>query len=215
VIGERDPAKQTPEFSDMMTYMEINPDWTIPRSIVGRQYLAGLQANPYAHGQLQVIDGAGRVIDRSRINFAAYNARTMPFNLRQPPGPSNPLGKVKFMFPNPYAIYLHDTPTQNLFGHDVRAYSNGCIRLQEPEEFAYVLLAAQNADPVAAFQNVYRSGQQTRVYLDDPVPVHLVYRTAFTNIRGEMNYRADIYGRDARIFDALMRAGVEVSGVRG
>jgi len=215
VIGERDPVKQTPEFSEMMTYLEINPDWTIPRSIVGRQYLAGLQANPYAHSQLQVIDGAGRVIDRSRINFAAYTARTMPFNLRQPPGPSNPLGKVKFMFPNPWAIYLHDTPTQNLFSHDVRAYSNGCIRLQDPEEFAYILLGAQSDDPEGMFQRIYRSGQQTRVFLDDPVPVHLVYRTAFTNIRGEMNYRADVYGRDALIFDALIRAGVAFSRVQG
>jgi murein L,D-transpeptidase YcbB/YkuD len=215
VIGDRDPDKQTPEFSDMMTYMEINPDWTIPRSIVGRQYLAGLQANPNAHSYLQVIDGAGRVVDRSRVNFAAYSARTLPFNLRQPPGPSNPLGKVKFMFPNPWAIYLHDSPARNLFTHDVRAYSSGCVRLKDPDEFAYALLAAQTDDPRGLFDGIYRSGQQTRVYLDDPVPVHLVYRTAFTNIRGEMNYRADIYGRDAQVFDALMRAGVAISRVQG
>ncbi len=208
IIGERRSELQTPEFSDMMTYMEINPDWTIPRSIVGRSYLAALQANPYAHGQLQVIDGAGRVVPRDRIDFTAYTARTMPFNLRQPPGPSNPLGKVKFMFPNPWAIYLHDTPTRSLFNTEVLAHSNGCIRLQDPEEFAHVLLAAQTDDPEGKFHRIWRSGQQTRVYLDNPVPVHLVYRTAFTDTRGALNFRPDVYRRDAMLYDALMRAGV-------
>ena len=211
IIGQRDSSRQTYEFSELMTYMEINPDWTIPRSMVGRSYLGALQANPYAHGHLQVIDGAGRVVDRGRVNFRRYSARTLPFNLRQPPGPSNPLGKVKFMFPNPHAIYLHDTPDQGLFGNEVRAFSNGCIRLNDPEEFAHVLLARQTDDPVGYFDRIYRSGQQTRVYLDDPVPVHLVYRTAFTNVRGEMNYRGDVYDRDAMVLEALRRAGVPLS----
>jgi len=215
IIGETRRELQTYEFSELMTYMEINPDWTIPREMVGRSYLAALQANPYAHGQLQLVDGAGRVIDRSRVNFSAYTARTMPFNLRQPPGPSNPLGKVKFMFPNPHAIYLHDTPTRNLFGHEVRAFSNGCIRLNDPEAFAHVLLARQVEDPVAYFDRIWRSGRQTRVYLDDPVPVHLVYRTAFTDVRGALHHRADVYGRDAAILAALIRAGVQVPGAGG
>ncbi len=214
IIGEARRETETYEFSELMTYMEINPDWTIPRGMVGRSYLAALQANPYAHSQLQVIDGAGRVVSRDRINFAAYTARTLPFNLRQPPGPSNPLGKVKFMFPNPHAIYLHDTPTRNLFGHEVRAFSNGCIRLNDPEEFAHLLLARQVDDPVAYFDRIYRSGQQTRVYLDDPVPVHLVYRTAFTDPRGQLSFRADVYGRDARIATALERAGVRMGVTR-
>jgi len=208
IIGERKDETQTPEFSELMTYLEINPDWTVPRSIVGRTYLAAMQANPYAHPQFEVIDGAGRVVPREMIDFSAYTARTMPFNLRQPPGPSNPLGKVKFMFPNPWAIYLHDTPTVSLFNTEVRAHSNGCIRLQDPEEFAHVLLAAQSDDPVGLFHRIWRSGEQTRVFLDDPVPVHLVYRTAFTDARGVLNFRNDVYGRDAMLFAALMRAGV-------
>jgi L,D-transpeptidase YcbB len=213
IIGQRDRALQTPEFSEKMTYMEINPDWTIPRSIIGRSYLGALQANPYAHGQLQVIDSYGRVVDRSQIDFAAYSARNLPFNLRQPPGPSNPLGKVKFMFPNPHAIYLHDTPERSLFNTRVKAHSNGCVRLKDPEEFAYMLLERQVDDPVDHFHRIHRSGQQTRVYLDDPVPVHLVYRTAFTDVRGDMNFRDDVYGRDAAIFEELQRAGVEMPDV--
>lgn len=213
IIGERSREKQTYEFSEYMTYMEINPDWTIPRGMIGRSYLAALQANPYAHGHLQVIDGAGRVIDRGSVNFSRFTANTLPFNLRQPPGPNNPLGKVKFMFPNPHAIYLHDTPSRGLFNSDLRAYSNGCIRLNDPEEFAYELLSRQVDDPVEYFHRIHRSGQQTRVYLDEPIPVHLVYRTAFTNVRGEMNYRDDVYGRDATIFEALRRAGVVMPGL--
>jgi len=215
IIGERTHNVQTPEFSELMTYMEINPDWTIPRSIVGRSYMAGLQANPNAHRQLQVLDPQGRVVPRDRINFAAYTARNMPFTLRQPPGPSNPLGKVKFMFPNPHAIYLHDTPDRRLFNTQVRAHSNGCVRLQDPEEFAYILLAPQSDDPEGEFQRILRSGQQTRVFLDDPVPVHLVYRTAFTDVRGALNFRDDVYGRDALVFDALRRAGLELPGLNG
>ena len=213
IVGQRQTNLQTPEFSEDMTYMEINPDWTIPRSIIGRSYMAALQANPYAHGQLQVIDSRGRVVDRSRVNFAAYSARTLPFNLRQPPGPSNPLGKVKFMFPNPYAIYLHDTPEQSLFNTRVLAHSNGCVRLNDPEEFAHILLAPQVDDPQAHFERIHRSGQQTRVYLDTPVPTHLVYRTAFTDVRGAMNFREDVYSRDDAVIEALLSAGVELNGL--
>ncbi len=213
IIGERRTNLQTPEFSEDMTYMEINPDWTIPRSIIGRSYMAALQANPHAHGQLQVIDSQGRVVDRSRVNFAAYSARNLPFKLRQPPGPSNPLGKVKFMFPNPYAIYLHDTPERNLFNTSVLAHSNGCVRLEDPEEFAHILLAPQVEDPQAHFDRIHRSGQQTRVYLDTPVPTHLVYRTAFTDVRGKMNFRDDVYSRDEAVIEALLSAGVELNGL--
>ncbi len=208
VIGAADPAKRTPEFSDRMTYMELNPDWTVPRGIISRDYLPRLQNNPGALGHLQVLDRRGRVIPRSQIDFTAYSARNFPFTLRQAPGPSNALGTVKFMFPNPHAIYLHDTPERHLFGRESRAYSNGCIRLNDPHDFAYALLAGQEADPETFFHATLRTGRQTRVNLQTPVPIHLVYRTAFSTPRGKMNYRRDVYGRDARIFEALSRAGV-------
>ncbi len=208
VIGASDPAKRTPEFSDRMTYMEVNPDWTVPRGIIGRDYLPRLQSNPGALGHLQVLDRRGRVVPRSQIDFTAYSARSFPYTLRQAPGPSNALGTVKFMFPNPYAIYLHDTPDRHLFGRESRAYSNGCVRLNDPHDFAYKLLEKQEADPVGVFQATLRSGRQTRLNLQTPVPIHLVYRTAFSSPKGKMSYRRDVYGRDARIFDALSRAGV-------
>lgn len=205
VVGAQASDRQTPEFSDRMTYLEINPDWTLPRSILARSYWGALAAGGARH--LQIVDARGRVVPRESINFARYTPANFPFNVRQPPGPSNALGEVKFMFPNPYAIYLHDTPERHLFRTTVRTHSSGCIRLNDPRDFAYELLSRQSDDPRALYHRVLNSGQQTRVFLDEPVPVHLVYRTAFTNVRGELNFRDDMYGRDARIFDALRNAG--------
>lgn len=205
VVGAQDSEKVTPEFSDMMSYLEINPDWTLPRSILARSFWGALASGGAQH--LQITDASGRVVPRSAINFGRYTPANFPFNVRQPPGPTNALGEVKFMFPNPYAIYLHDTPERHLFDTTVRTHSSGCIRLHEPREFAYELLSRQTDDPKGLYHSVLDSGQQTRVYLDTPVPVHLVYRTAFTDVHGALNFRSDVYGRDANIYDALVRAG--------
>jgi len=209
VVGSTVADKRTPEFSHIMTYMEVNPDWTVPPGIIRRDYLPKLRANPGALSHLKVVDSRGREVPRSQINFAAYTERNFPFNLRQPPGPSNALGRVKFMFPNPWSIYLHDTPDKHLFAREARAYSSGCVRLNDPFEFAYALLARQEDDPRRAFHRVLDTGRQERIFLKDPVPVHLDYRTAFTDARGRVQYRADIYGRDAVIHAALLRAGVD------
>ena len=210
VIGHQDPDRRTPEFSDLMDHMVINPSWFVPRSIVVGEYLPLLRANPGAVGHIQIVDSRGRVVPRQ--SFAQYSARSFPYSMRQPPGPRNALGSVKFMFPNKYNIYLHDTPAQNLFTHTVRTYSHGCIRLDDPHEFAYNLLARQEADPVGYFNRILNSGAETRVNLKEPVPVHLIYRTAFTQAKGQMNYRRDVYGRDARIWQALANAGVRLGG---
>nr|WP_244437518.1 L,D-transpeptidase family protein [Roseivivax isoporae] len=203
VIGATSPDRRTPEFSDEMDHMVINPSWYVPRSIIRNEYLPQLQRNPYAVSHLQIIDSRGRVVNRAR-GFGS----NFPYSMRQPPGPNNALGKVKFMFPNKYNIYLHDTPAKHLFAHDVRAYSHGCIRLNEPFEFAYTLLAAQEADPEGFFHARLRTGAEARVNLETPVPVHLIYRTAYTQAKGNVQYRADIYGRDGRIWAALEDAGV-------
>jgi murein L,D-transpeptidase YcbB/YkuD len=210
VVGAQDPEKRTPEFSDMMRYLEINPDWTLPRSILARSYWGALANGGARH--LEIVDARGRVVPRSSINFGAYTPANFPFNVRQPPGPTNALGEVKFMFPNPYAIYLHDTPERHLFNTTVRTHSSGCIRLNDPRAFAYELLSLQSDDPQGLYHRVLNSRQQTRVYLDDPVPVHLVYRTAFTDVQGRLNFRNDIYGRDAKIYDALVQAGAVQPG---
>ncbi len=212
VIGAQTDGRQTPEFSDRMTYLEINPDWTLPRSIIARSYWGALSAGGARH--LQIVDARGRVVPRDQINFARYTPANFPFNVRQPPGPNNALGEVKFMFPNPYAIYLHDTPERHLFRTTVRAHSSGCIRLNDPREFAYELLSRQTDDPRGLYHSTLNTRQQTRIFLEEPVPVHLVYRTAFTDVRGALNFRADVYGRDARIYEALRALGAAGSDMQ-
>jgi L,D-transpeptidase YcbB len=215
VIGKDEDGRHTPEFSDMMEYMVVNPSWSVPRSITVNEYLPLLQRNPNAVRHLNVIDGNGRVVPRGAVNFAAYSARTFPFALRQAPSDGNALGLVKFMFPNQYNIYLHDTPAKDLFAHEVRAYSHGCVRLGSPFDFAYTLLAAQTDDPQGTFARALRGGNETTVRLDVPLPVHLVYFTAWPGAKGQMGYRSDVYGRDRDIWTALGAAGVAMMGVQG
>ncbi len=215
VVGADKEDRRTPEFSDLMEFMVVNPTWNVPRSITVKEYLPQLKRNPNAVRHLQLVDGRGRKVGRSGIDFTQYDERTFPFNLKQPPSRGNALGLVKFMFPNPYNIYLHDTPQKKLFRHNVRAYSHGCIRLQKPFEFAYALLAPQMKNPKEYFHKVLATGRETQIDLKEPVPVHLIYRTAFTTPKGRVHYRRDIYGRDAKIFRALSGAGVAIRGLRG
>jgi L,D-transpeptidase YcbB len=215
VIGKDEEDRHTPEFSDLMEYMVVNPSWSVPRSITVNEYLPLLQRNRNAVGHLDLIDRNGRVVPRGNVNFAAYTERTFPYALRQDPSDRNALGKVKFMFPNPYNIYLHDTPAKDLFNQEVRAYSHGCIRLGSPIDFAYAMLAVQTDAPQEVFDRALRTGNETSVRFDVPVPVHLVYFTAWPDARGQMGYRRDVYGRDGGIWRALNAAGVEMMGVQG
>ena len=214
VIGKVGADTESPEFSGLMEYMVVNPTWSVPRSIVVKEYLPMLKRNANAQGQLQVIDRAGRVVPRSAINFAAYTDKSFPFALRQPPSDGNALGKVKFMFPNPYNIYMHDTPSKSLFDKDVRAFSHGCIRVASPFDLAYVLLTPQSDDPQGLFESYLVGGREAVLNFATPIPVHLVYFTAWPNEKGMMSYAADIYGRDAAIFEALTSAGVALPGVQ-
>ena len=215
VVGANDPDRRSPEFSDVMEFMVINPSWYVPRSIVTKEYLPMLQRNPNAVRQLDVTDSRGRIVSRSSVNFNQYDEKTFPYSMRQGPSEGNALGLVKFIFPNKYNIYLHDTPSKSLFGREVRAFSHGCIRLNDPFDFAYALLAKQTTDPQGFFQSRLNTGAEARVNLQAPVPVHIVYRTAFTHVNGQLQFRRDVYGRDASIWNALARAGVAVRAVQG
>lgn len=215
VIGAQNPDRQSPEFSDVMEFMVINPSWYVPRSIVTKEYLPKLKANPNAVSHIEITDRNGRKVNRNAVDFTQFSARSFPFAMRQPPSQSNALGLVKFMFPNQYNIYLHDTPAKNLFGREVRAYSHGCIRLADPFDFAYALLARQSDDPEGFFQSKLATGKEVTVNLEQPVPVHIMYRTALVDSKGRMEYRRDIYGRDAKIWEALSKAGVALRAVQG
>jgi murein L,D-transpeptidase YcbB/YkuD len=190
-----------------MEHMVINPSWYVPRSIITKEYLPKLQSNPNAVGHIEITDRRGRQVNRGAVDFTQFTARNFPFAMRQPPSKRNALGLVKFMFPNKHNIYLHDTPQKSLFSREVRAFSHGCIRLAQPFEFAYALLAKQEEDPKAFFHRVLGTGRETKVELENPVPVHLIYRTAYI--------RRDVYKRDSKIWQALQKAGVALPDVQG
>ncbi|WP_241559881.1 L,D-transpeptidase family protein [Solirhodobacter olei] len=212
VIGKNTKDTRTPEFSNTMRYMDVNPVWNVPKSIATKEYLPAFQKDPNADSQLVLINQSGQIVDRSTVDFSQYDQNNFPFELKQPPSRDNALGLVKFMFPNRYNIYLHDTPSKYLFKYDRRDFSHGCVRLQKPFDLAYLLLGWQNPDPKAEFQRALATKDQQTIDLKSPLPVHLVYFTAIPSLTGHMQYRRDIYGRDGRIFAALQQAGVALPG---
>jgi murein L,D-transpeptidase YcbB/YkuD len=185
--------------------MVINPSWWVPRSIAQRSYIPNILAGGSTY--MQLVAG-GRPVNRASIDMSRYTVGNFPFDLRQPPGPRNALGTVKFMFPNRHAIYLHDTPDQHLMEREVRAFSSGCIRLDDPHDFAYHLLARQTDDPVGQFQRILNTGTETQLDLERSIPVHLTYQTAWVDTDGRLQLRNDIYGRNARLSAAIQSRGV-------
>ncbi|MBT8412924.1 MAG: L,D-transpeptidase family protein [Boseongicola sp.] len=215
VVGANDPERRTPEFSDVMDHMVVNPTWNVPRSIATKEYLPLLKQDPFAVSNLNIINVRGQIVSRAEMDFSEYDETNFPYDLKEPPSRGNALGLVKFMFPNRYNIYLHDTPAKSLFGREKRAFSHGCVRLNDPFDFAYALLAKQERNPEGFFQSTLATRKETVVPLNEPVPVHLVYRTAFTQAKGNIQFRGDVYGRDSKIWRALSNAGVVLSAQRG
>ena len=209
VMGKPDPDMQTPEFSDQMESVVVNPSWNVPPGILARDYLPRLQQNRHALSHLDVVDRRGNVVARDGIDFGRYTAANFPYRLRQKPSDDNALGLVKFIFPNRWNIYLHDTPSKGLFSHDRRAYSNGCVRLGDPFDFAYLLLSQQTSNPQGMFHRALDSGRETWLQLRPNVPVHLVYFTALPDQDGRVRFYGDIYGRDAKVWQAMVKAGLE------
>lgn len=196
-------ATQTPEFSDELEYVEINPTWTVPYSIATSEMLPKLRRNPSAYaGDFEVFMN-GKLTSWGGINWNAYGKGNFPFTFRQKPGPKNALGKVKFMLPNPYNIYLHDTPAKDKFLATTRAFSHGCIRLSRPMDLAYRLVGEIAGWSKEKIDAVFASGKTTRVSLPQHIPIHLIYATAFEGDGGSIEFRPDIYGRDRKLDAAL------------
>lgn len=212
VVGKTDHDMRTPEFSDKMEYVVVNPRWNVPRSITVKEYLPRLQANRNAVSHLDVVDGRGRILPRSQVDFSRYTAASFPYRMRQKPSDDNALGLVKFIFPNPWNIYLHDTPTKHLFGQTVRAYSHGCVRVGDPFDLATQLLSQQSSDPRGVFDRALAGGKERWLPLTPNLPVHLVYFTAFPDQTGQIRFFDDIYGRDAAVWKRLQTVGLELVG---
>ena len=208
---------RTPEFHDQMTHMVVNPTWHVPKSITGKEYLPMLKEDPafLANNGMWMVDINGEAVNPVDVNLDEYDETSFPYSIKQKPSKSNALGLVKFMFPNKHNIYLHDTPSKNLFSREVRAFSHGCVRVQKPFEFAYKLLEKQTSDPISVFHRFLKTGAEQYVNLQLPVPIYIIYRTAFFAENGRVNFRNDIYGRDKIIFNALNKAGVALTSVSG
>jgi L,D-transpeptidase YcbB len=200
------PYHRTPEFNDVMEYVEFNPYWGVPSSIAVNEYLPKLRKNPgvLAAQNISVFSG-GKQVSAGSVNWSAYGKGNFPFTLRQEPGKGNALGRVKFMFPNDFNVYMHDTPAKAKFEESSRYFSHGCLRLNDPMKMAEMILGPEGWDR-ARIDSVVASGKNTIVRLKNPIPVYIVYLTAFVNKDGTINFREDVYGRDKALADALAKA---------
>jgi L,D-transpeptidase YcbB len=195
-------ATQTPEFSDEMEYVELNPYWTVPYAIATGEMLPKLRADPFHYADDFDVFANGRITDWGSINWASYGPGSFPFTFRQRPGPKNALGKVKFMLPNPHNVYLHDTPAKDKFANTTRAFSHGCIRLSRPADLAYEVLGEELGMSPSLIDAIWAGGENKKVALPRKIPVHIVYATAFATDNG-IEFRPDVYGRDRKLYAAL------------
>ncbi|MDX1496098.1 MAG: L,D-transpeptidase family protein, partial [Salinisphaeraceae bacterium] len=216
VVG--DEQHQTPAFSDKLEYMEVNPYWTVPNSIIINELAPKLVENPdYLAARNMSIyenwDYDSELIDPASIDWDEYahSGKNFPYVIRQAPGLGNALGRIKFMFPNDYSIYLHDTPEDELFKEADRTFSHGCIRLERPIDVAdFVLRNTANWD-VGRVKAALQSMDNISIALNekDRMPVYIYYVTAWADEVGELYFRPDLYKRDALLIDAFRKTKLE------
>jgi murein L,D-transpeptidase YcbB/YkuD len=203
VVGK--PYHRTPVFSDRIRFLEFNPYWNVPPDIAIKEELPALRSNAASRAAqgFEAVRG-DQVVDVRSVDWAGVGAGRFPYQLRQRPGTNNALGRVKFMFPNPHNVYLHDSPAHSLFGRSVRAFSHGCIRLSRPLELAEQVLRVGGVKgwTKERIDDVVASTKTTVVNLREPLPVHITYLTAWVD-DGVANFRQDIYGHDAKLLAAL------------
>ena len=194
---------QTFFFQNEISYVEFHPYWGMPRSILVNTYLPRVLKDPsyFDRNGYEVVDRNGRVVSSTAIDWSAYGAN-IPFDVRQRPGANNALGEMKIMFPNPHAIYMHDTPEKHLFARENRALSNGCIRLSDPRAMAAAVLGWDKERVAKRLQAPH--GRET---LKVKVPVYVSYFTAWPDESGEVRYFNDVYSRDEKVRAALDKVG--------
>jgi len=206
VVGK--PFWHTPVFSDRMTYIVLNPSWNVPHSIALEEIIPKIKKDPgyLARHNMKILKGWGEdeeEIDPDSIDWLSLDARNFNYRFRQEPGALNPLGSIKFIFPNEFGVYLHDTPSKNLFAKSVRSFSHGCIRLEKPLELAEYLL---RSSPDWAREKILaeiETGKEQQIKLPEPVDIHILYLTAWVDDDGLLHFREDVYGRDKRLDESL------------
>ncbi len=196
---------QTPLFVEEIEYLVLNPTWTVPPGVLEDSVLPAAKKDPsYIERRgLRVFDSSGKEVSPSSVNWKRYTAKTLPYTLRQDPGPKNPLGTVKFIFPNRHSVLLHDTPNQLGYERRLRAMSWGCIHVQDPLELAAWLIDDEKTWSLEAVEAQVKSRRTKTIHFDEPVRVSLFYWTVDVDADGLLIFYSDVYQRDRRVLRAL------------
>ena len=202
VVGELET--QTPSFDALMSYVEVNPTWTVPRGMV-EEMLQAVRNDPsyLSDRDMRVLDAAGRSVDPTTLDFASFTAATFPYVFRQAPGPLNPLGRIKLIFPNEYAVYLHDSPARWAFAEEERLFSHGCIRVEDPVGLAEHALDEPGTWTRETLEDAIAEGETRVISLKRPLRVFVHYRTVEASRAGTLHFYEDVYGRDPAILALL------------
>lgn len=195
--------RRTPVFRGDIQYLEFNPTWTIPPTILKNDTLPAIKRDPnyLASKNIRVIDRNGAPVDPASVDWEQYKS-SIPYMLRQDPGPDNALGTVKFIFPNEHLVFLHDTPNRELFNRPERAFSSGCIRIEDPLVLGAFLLADQDYG-VADLEAIVAARKTQRIHLKNPMPVIITYLTVGIDLEGNLMFFKDIYNRDQKVLEGL------------
>ena len=199
------PFRQTPTFKSVVKYLVINPFWTIPPGVLAQDIIPASEQTPryFEENGICIYDGQGRQIDPASIDLKTYNTRSFKYRFVQRPGPQNPLGHIKFVLPNRYFIYLHDTIEKEAFNEQWRAFSSGCIRVENPLDLAAKLLNGTTRHDLATLRKQASSGRTQTIHLPEPAPVLLLYLTVYVDGEGMVFFREDVYQRDQDIIEGL------------
>jgi murein L,D-transpeptidase YcbB/YkuD len=200
--------RRTPVFTGKMTYLVLNPSWHVPPKIARLDKLPLIRKDPgyLSREHFRVFEGWGAEateIDPATVRWSKVSRGNFRYHFVQDPGPWNALGRIKFMFPNPFDVYIHDTPSRELFQKTVRTFSSGCIRIEKPIQLAEYVLAGDLKWNDETIMAALETGREQTVRLPAPIPVHLLYWTAWVDPSGTVQFRKDVYGRDWRVLEAL------------
>jgi murein L,D-transpeptidase YcbB/YkuD len=188
-----------------MKYIVFNPTWTVPPGILRKDILPKVKRDPsyLLKRNINVVDQNGKVINQASIDWSQYTGGNFPYQLRQEPGPDNALGRIKFIFPNSHFVFLHDTPSKSLFDKTERAFSSGCIRVDNPVKLAELLLNDPTNWSQDKIMEAIDSMQTRTVFLPEPLPVLILYWTVAFDEEGRIYFKKDLYGRDEAVLAGL------------
>lgn len=206
IVGKE--QRSTPVFSDKINRVVLNPSWNLPKSIAVEDKLPIIKENvEYLTNNdyqvLRISAGKFEEVDPKEIDWEELDEENFNYYLKQEPGPNNALGRIKFMFPNKYSVYLHDTPQKGLFEEMERSFSSGCIRLEEPFKLAEYILKKNNMWEPEKIEKILTSEEETKIDLTEKIPIHLIYMTSWVNDNEQLHFRNDIYNRDKNLIEAL------------